>query len=219
MKLSKSTMEVLANFATINPSAMVKPGKFINTKSINNVIYAEATLEDEIDITAGIYSLSEFLGIVGIVGSDSVVTEDKEFITIAAGRSKSRLKMADPSTIVHPKKAINFPVADVMFEMGESEFNQIKSAASGMGMTTLCFFNKDGRIFAGVSSETSENSYQVELADYDGTATFEFILQFANMKMIKGKYQVMIAKEGAVMFKGERINYVVALDEKSKYAA
>lgn len=220
MKLTKSTIEVLANFASINPSVMMKPGKFINTKSINNVIYAEAHLEDEIDVTAGIYSLSEFLGIYNIVGADGEVTEDGEYITVAsAGRSQAKLKMAVPSTIVHPKKSINFPVADVVFEFGLSEFKQVYDAASGMGLTHLSFYNKDGKIRAGLSSETSENSYWVEVADYDGTANFEFIVSFANMKMIKGTYTVMIAKDGAVMFKGDRISYVIALDSKSKYTA
>lgn len=221
MNLSKETLEILANFATINPSVVMKKGKFINTKSVNNVIYAEANIVDEIENELRIYSLGEFIGVASMIGLPSNVVEDGEFITVtsAASKSKAQIRMADAGTVVHPKKAITFPVADVVFELTEEQLKQIKKSASTMSLTNLSFVNFNGKIVARLlGSEGNSNKFEIEISDYAGTAEFEFIVSLGNLKMIDGKYKILISKAGVIKFEGTSVNYVVALDPKSKYA-
>ena len=221
MQLSKSTIDILANFATINPSAVLKQGKFINTKSMNNVIYAEANIQDEIESELRIYSLGSFIGITSMIGLPSVIDEDGEYITItnADSKAKANIRMGDVGTIVHPKKAITFPVADVCFELTIDQLKQIKKSASTMNLTMLSFVNVNGKIVARLSgSEGNQNKFEIEICDYAGTAEFDFILMLGNMKMIDDSYKILISKNGVIKFEGETINYVIALDSKSTYS-
>lgn len=221
MQLSKTTIEILSNFATINPSAVLKQGKFINTKSVNNVIYAEANIPDEIESELRIYSLSSFIGVTSMIGLPSVINEDGEYITItnADSKSKAEIRMGDVGTIIHPKKSITFPVAEVVFELSIDHLKQIKKSASTMNLTLLSFVNVNGKIVARLSgAEGNQNKFEIEICDYAGTAEFEFILLLSNLKMIDGDYKILISKNGVVKFEGSVISYVIALDAKSTYS-
>ncbi|ADM79991.1 sliding clamp [Aeromonas phage phiAS5] len=223
MQLSKETVEILSNFAKINPSVVLKPGTFINTKSVNNVLYAESTIKDQIDSELRIYSLGEFLGVAMMVGLPAQVTEDGEYIVVknaSGGRAMAKIKMAEAGTITHPKKAITFPTASVVFELTEDQIKQIGKSASTMSLVDLHFVNDGRKILARLTGgETNSNTFEIAIADdYEGAdANFDFIVSIGNLKMIDGKYKVMIAKEGAIRFEGTS-NYVIALDAKSKYA-
>lgn len=217
MKLSKSTLDILKNFASINPSALLKAGDLINTKSINNVIYAEAKLAEPLDEELGIYDLGEFLGIMNLLGEDAELTIQGDKLQIVNGRSKAKTNLSDASVIAHPKSALVLPVADVVFELKKEDYDKLNKAASMMSLTQLCFTAHNGKIVArGVRNDT-DNNYSIEVADYDGTASFEFYVNFANLKLIDGDYKVMISKLGAVKFEGSLVNYIIALESNSKF--
>lgn len=224
MQLSKETVETLSNFAKINPSVVLKPGLFVNTKSVNNVLYAESTIKDQIDSELRIYSLGEFLGVAGMVGLPALVTEDGEYITIknaAGGKAMAKIKMAEAGTIAHPKKALTMPTASVVFELTEEQLKQINKSASTMSLVDLHFVNDGRKIIARLTGgDSNSNSFEIPVADdYEGNdANFDFIVSMGNMKMTDDKYTVMIAKEGAICFKGATTNYIISIDSKSKYS-
>ncbi|AUE22565.1 sliding clamp [Aeromonas phage Ah1] len=225
MQLSKETVEILSNFAKINPSVVLKPGTFVNTKSVNNVLYAESTIKDTVDSELRIYSLGEFLGVAAMVGLPADVTEDGEYITIknaSGGKAMAKIKMAEAGTIAHPKKALTMPTASVVFEITAEQLKQIDKSASTMSLVDLHFVNDGRKIIARLTGgESNSNSFEIAIADdFEGDdATFDFIVAIGNMKMIDGKYTVMIAKEGAICFKGATASYIIAIDSKSKYTA
>lgn len=105
MKFSKQTIDILKNFSQINPSVMLKKGSFIMTKSINSVVYAEATISDVIDEDVGIYDLNSFLNMLNVVGTDAEVTHDLSTgeIVIRGEKMKIVERSSDPTTIVQPK--------------------------------------------------------------------------------------------------------------------
>ncbi|ADQ52738.1 sliding clamp protein [Aeromonas phage AsFcp_4] len=225
MQLSKETVEILSNFAKINPSVVLKPGTFINTKSVNNVLYASATIKDQIDSELRIYSLGELIGVANMIGLPAQVTEDGEYITIknaAGGKSMAKIKMAEAGTIIHPKKAISIPTASVVFELTEEQLKQIMKSASTMSLVDLHFVNDGRKILARLTGgDANSNTFEIPVADdYEGNdANFDFIVALGNMKMTDAKYKVMIAKEGAICFEGANASYIISLDAKSKYTA
>ena len=54
MKLTKDTISILKNFSAINNGVILKKGNVLITKSISNVVYSEATLNQELDHEIGI---------------------------------------------------------------------------------------------------------------------------------------------------------------------
>ena len=67
MELSDNTMSVLKNFAGINPNILIKQGTTIKTISEARNVLAAANVTEEFSNEFGIYDLSEFIGVLGLV--------------------------------------------------------------------------------------------------------------------------------------------------------
>lgn len=221
MKLSKASIAVLKNFASINPSIYLRKGNIILTKSLNNVIYAEAKIEDVIDADVGIYDVAEFLSTLGLFAEDvEIISVPQDLnVEIKDKRSKSKYTLVDPSVILYPQNKVTFPVADIQFELSQEDLKRIIDAAGTLGVPDLCITNANGKIVVKALSvkDPSANTYALEVADYDGDNNFEFYLAVENMKMIKESYKVLVCKMGAVMFEGTTASYVIALESNSTH--
>ena len=66
MKLSKKTLAILKNFATINQSIVVKPGNKLETISNVKDVFAKVEVEETFENNFAIYDLNEFLGVVSL---------------------------------------------------------------------------------------------------------------------------------------------------------
>jgi len=221
MKFTKSTIDILKNFATINTSIMLQPGQFVMTKSINGVGYAEANITDTIDAPLGIYDLPSFLSILMQFGEDSEVTVDPETqkIVISNKRAKVMCTDADASTIVSPKKRLQMPVADIIFELSEKDMNDITKIARAAGADMLTITTRDGRLFADAFSsedQSKQTRYSLDIGAYDGTNTFKFVLNMTNFKMLPGSYKVLISSKGAAKFESDVASYVIVLETSSE---
>lgn len=222
MKLSKHTLNILKNFASINPSIYLRKGNIITTKSVNNVIYAEAKLDDVIDADIGIYDVSEFLSTLGLFNDDVEIAAQVADLQaeIRDHRSVVNYTLVDPSVIVYPAKAIDFPVADVQFQLRNEDFVQVLKASATLGLPEIIVTNAGGKIIikAVDSKDSSANDYAIEVADYDGSNDFQFYISVENLRMVKGDYRVLISKLGAIKFEGTNTNYIVALEANSTFA-
>lgn len=231
MKLNASTVEILSNFAKINQSILLKQGDFISTKSTNNIIYAEAFLDDPIDLDAGIYNLPQLLSLNAMV-TDASITADTatRSLMVTDGSRKFKIRLADPSTIIAPKKRLNFPVADVIFDLPWARIDEVKKAGAVLGLDTICFTNVDDKIsiklVASNATSDESDSGQIPVGEYhnvDGNevdADFEFYTSLSNFRFIEGDYKVLISKMGVVKFEGQtanKISYIMSLDSNSKY--
>jgi hypothetical protein len=193
------------------------------TKSINGVIYAEANIQDTLDMEVAIYDLPLLLGITNTLGSDSEITEvtrdGDPCLQISNNGRDAYIQQADISSVEHPKKQLNFPTADVIFELPADILGQLEKMAAMIGAEFLRVRNVKDRLIAEVCSSKHKNNYQVDVGAYDGTAKFSFYLSMGNMKLIPDTYTVKISHKGAFRFEGTHANYIVALEAESEYTA
>ena len=217
MKISKQTLEILKNFSSINGSVLIKKGDTVLTKSTNNNIYAIAKLDHQIDFDMGIYDLGQYLNLMALFGTDADLTIDGSSLVLKNGKSSAKTSLADPSVIMHPKSQMNFPVADVIFDMKQDDIQKLMKSSAMLGLTQIRFANVDGKIIASGVRDESDNMYAIEVADYDGEAEFEFNVAVANIKLYDGDYKVSISKHGAVQFEGALITYIIALEANTVY--
>ena len=218
MKLSKETLAVMKNFSTINQGIMLRPGNFIMTKTVNNVCYAEATIADTISEELGIYDLNSFLAIMNLVGDDAEIEIDALTgnIQVSNGRIKINYPASDASVIVTPKKPIQMPVADVIFELKADDLKQITRLSRQMNVTRIAVTTENGRLFIKGSDEIDKSNpkeaYALDVGAYEGTGQFNFIINLENMKLIDSDYKVLISSKGAVRFETTNLAYVVAVE-------
>ena len=223
MKLSKPTMNILKNFASINPSIYLRKGNVIATKSLDNNIYAEATIDDVIDADIGVYDVAEFLSIVGLFSADDVEIISKTAdlqVQIKDKRSAVSYTVVDPSVIVFPAQYAKFPVADIHFELKEADLERLIKAATALGLPMINICNENDKIVARANDpkDPSANDYVLELADYDGTNTFNYALKVEALKMIKSDYHVQTFKNKAIKFEGETVSYIIAVESVSTFS-
>ena len=213
--ISKSTIEVLKNFCSINKSIVIKPGNKVATLSINKNILAIAKVEEQFDSQISIYDLGVFLGGLSLFDSPKIDTTESNYVTVSdqTGRSKTRFFYADPDIITQPpEKEINIPSEDVKFRLEAGVLQQLQRAASVYQLPDLCLFSDEGVMNLCVTDKKNDtsNSYSVEV----GTSNEEFCYCFKveNLKLLAGDYNVTISKQNVALFQGEGIKYFIALE-------
>ena len=77
MKLSNDTLNVLKNFASINPNLVFKPGQKLKTISEAKTILASADIVEDFPVEFGVYDLNEFLSVYNLIEDPELEFEDK----------------------------------------------------------------------------------------------------------------------------------------------
>ena len=95
MKLSKTTIEVLKNFANINPNLMIKQGNRLATITAHKNVMSSVTIGETFPTDFGVYDLNEFLGVVSLFddpdftfsASNVIIKQDKNSVKFSAADS------------------------------------------------------------------------------------------------------------------------------------
>ena len=213
--ISKSTIEVLKNFCSINKSIVIKPGNQVSTLSINKNILAIADVEESFDSQISIYDLGVFLGGLSLFDSPKIDTTQSNYVTVSdqRGKSKTRFFYADPDVIVQPpEKEIQIPSSDVKFRLEAGVLQQLQRAASVYQLPDLCLFSDDGVMNLCVTDKKNDtsNSYSVEVGESE--EEFCYCFKVENLKLLAGDYNVTISKQNVALFQGDGIKYFIALE-------
>ena len=213
--ISKSTIEVLKNFCSINKSIVIKPGNKVSTLSINKNILAIADVEELFDTQISIYDLGVFLGGLSLFDAPKIDTTESNYVTVSdqRGKSKTRYFYADPDIIVQPpEKEISIPSEDVKFRLEAGVLQQLQRAASVYQLPDLCLFGDSGSMHLCVTDKKNDtsNSYSVEVGTTDDE--FCFCFKVENLKLLAGDYNVTVSKHNVALFQGDGIKYFIALE-------
>ena len=213
--LSKSTIELLKNFCSINKSLVINPGNKLSTLSINKNILAYADVEESFDSQLSIYDLGVFLGGLSLFEKPTIDTSKDNYVTVSdqAGRSKTRFFYADPDIITQPpEKEISLPTEDVKFRLDASTLQQLQRAASVYQLPDLCLYGDGETMSLRVTDKKNDtsNSYSVEVGQSDSEYCYCFKVE--NLKLLLGDYNVTLSKSNVALFQGEGIKYFIALE-------
>jgi len=222
MEISAETVDVLKNFSGINGNIVIRPGNKIMTISEAKNILAEAEVKETFDSVVGIYDLTEFLNMLGLVDTPRVRFEDS-FMNIngQSGRELIKYYYADTAMLTSPTKPITMPEEDVWFTLDESTINGLKRAASIFGHNQLVIEPDDGSIKLSVvdPENATANKYSILVDGGYNEDKFKFVLNITNLRMITDTYQVKISSKLISEFTGENTNttYWIALEKTSTY--
>ena len=213
--ISKSTVEVLKNFCSINKSIVIKPGNQVATLSINKNILAIADVQEHFDSQISIYDLGVFLGGLSLFDQPKIDTSESNYVTVSdeRGRSKTRFFYADPDVIVQPpEKEIDLPSTAVKFFLPASSLQQLQRAASIYQLPDLCLHVDNGTMVLSVTDRKNEtsNSYSVEVGESEDE--FCYCFKVENLKLLTNDYNVSISNQNVALFKGDGIKYFIALE-------
>tara|TARA_B100001094_G_scaffold281129_1_gene292401 strand:- start:3055 stop:3750 length:696 start_codon:yes stop_codon:yes gene_type:complete len=229
MKLSNDTLNVLKNFASINPNIVFQPGQQLKTISESKTIMARADIVEDMPKEFGIYDLNEFLSVFNLIENPVLNFEDKSVLvsteeggTQLSNQQKVRYYFSETDILTSPTKDIQMPSADVGVNLSEDILNQIRKAAAVLGHTELSLKGENGLVTASVvdTKDSTSNSYTIEL-DKDNSCKndFEFIVSIPNLKLLPGDYFVSISSKLISNWTNSNypIEYFIALEKNSTF--
>lgn len=224
MKLSNDTLNVLKNFASINPNLVFKPGQKLKTISEAKTILASADIVEDFPIEFGVYDLNEFLSILNLIEDPDLDFEDKSVLikNSSVNNQKVRYFYSSPEILTTPQKDIQMPEPEVGVNLSDDVLNQIRKAAAVLGHTELSIQGDGGVVTASVfdSKDATSNSFTMEL-DKDNACKneFNFVVSIPNLKLLPGDYFVSISSKLISNWTNSNypVEYFVALEKSSTY--
>ena len=220
MNISNETMEVLKNFASINPNLVFQPGQTLKTISeAKNIMAVAETVEDFPEF--GVYDLNEFLSVLNLI-STPTLSYVSNLVKIESDVSKVKYFFSDKEILTTPQKDITMPDAEFGVEISADIISQIRKAAAVLGHSELSISGEDGIIKLAVldSKDSSANVFEMNLdADNSCKNKFNFILNIPNLKLLDGDYFVTISSKLISQWTNSNypINYFIALEKSSEF--
>jgi len=224
MQLNEQAMQVLKNFATINPNIVIEQGNVIRTLSEGKNIFGKAIVDLDFPVKFGIYDLNEFLNVLGLVDEHSLTFNDKYVVVNDnVGLSKVKYFFTDTDYLTTSNKDIAMPSTEVRFNLTNDTLNKLKRAASALGHDVVSIRPNNGAISLTVfdKDNPTSNSFTIDVdGSYEGS-DFDFIITISNLKLIPNDYQVEISSKLISHFinKDSKVEYWIALEKSSKYGA
>lgn len=222
IKLSKQTLEILKNYSSINSNIFINAGNTISTISPIKNILSEVQVEETFDTPFGIWDLPKFLGTISIFNDPELEFHDK-YVLILNGNSTIKYYYSDPKLLTTPTKKINMPNIDLSFSITESQINQLKKAASILGVSDLTVENnEEDELIIKVhdKKDKGSNSYIMNLqANQEFIGNFSLNFMIENLKLIPDNYDVDISSNIVSRFTSTNRNltYWIALEMDSTY--
>ena len=219
MKLSKPTVALLKNFATINSNILLKAGSSLQTISGMKAIVASVTVEEVFPQDFGIYDLNDFLSSYSMF-NDAELTFSDKFVKMSEGNSVTRYYASSPEVLTTPKKAITFPESDVTFNLSTDLLASIMKSSSVLRAPDVSFIGEEGTLSLLVTDKKNPtaNSYEVTVGKTE--SVFNVNLKVENLKFIPGDYVVSISSKKISKFQspvGDLV-YFVAVEADSTFA-
>lgn len=229
MNLSNDTLNVLKNFASINPNIVFQPGQKLKTISESKTIMARADIVEDMPKEFGIYDLNEFLSVFNLIENPVLEFEDKSVLVSTeeggsqlSNQQKVRYYFSETDILTSPTKDIQMPNAEIGVNLSEDILNQIRKAAAVLGHTELSLVGENGLVTASVvdTKDSTSNSYTIEL-DKDNACKndFNFIVSIPNLKLLPGDYFVSISSKLISNWTNSNypIEYFIALEKNSTF--
>lgn len=217
MKISTNTINVLKNFAKINPSIVIPNGNIVKTISPSKTIMAKAVVDTDFPQTFAIYSLDRFISTMSLF-SDPDMTFNESFVGINDGNKATHYTYADPSTISKaPEKELNLPSVDATFTLENESLRDVEKAAGVLGLPEIAVVGESGKIYLRAidSKNPSGDVYSIEIGE--GDKDFTAIFKSENIKIIPDTYEVTISSRGISHFSGPQVEYWIAVEQSSKF--
>ena len=195
--LSRDTLDVLKNFATINSSIVFRAGNTLRTISNAENILARFTSEETFPVDFAIYDLSQFLSGISLFNDPQLEFTSSDFVRITGNGRSVKYYFSDPEITLKsaPEKNVNFPGADIQFNLTAEDLISLQKASAVYSLPDMTFQSREGQtqlVLKDKENDTS-NTYKQSIS---GTCTGDYSLdvKIENIRLLPGDYNVKVSK-------------------------
>lgn len=221
MNLSTTTINILKNFSSINPSIAVDPGNVLRTISPQKTILATARVEETFETPFAIYDLGQYLNTFSIFPAPEFeYHENHVFIKSEAGSSTGiQYRYANRAMVtLPPTKALELPDPVVTFTLTEGLFKTIMQVASTLQLPNWSVIGDGEKVEMVVNNvkEKDSNVYRQEVAKTE--KEFEIIFKCESLRFIPQEYTCVITDKGISHFSSvnNSLEYFIACEARTR---
>ena len=218
MKLSKDTLNLIKNYASVNGNLLLKPGKKLSTIHIQNKIFSFASITEDFPLQFPIYDVNELLSLLSLF-TDPDIEFSEKYLTIKEGSSSIKyFAAAIEGMKLPPDRDVNFGESVATFDLSAAALNTIPRTAGVLKVNDISIVGDGSTISIVIADKknATSNSYSTSV----GTTTKVFKVNIAvdNIKMLPGDYEVSLAPKGVkFQSKTSDLVYYVAIELDSKF--
>ena len=197
--LSKKTLDVLKNFSTINSSIVFRKGSTVRTISNAENILAKFTGEEVFPSDFAIYDLSQFLSGISLFNDPQLEFTSNDYVSIRGGRTSAKYYFSDPEITLKsaPEKNVNFPGADLQFNLSGDDLITLQKASAVYGLPDLTFQSEEGldtiKLILRDKENDTSNTYDLSVAGCS-TGTYSLDVKIDNIRVLPGDYSIKVSK-------------------------
>lgn len=219
MKISRETLNVFKNYASINTNLLLNPGNKLATISSQKNIMSDVTVTETFPVEFGIYDLNEFLGVMTLFNDPELDFSEKHVIISEVG-SKIKYFAAESSVLtVPPAKPIQFPDPEINFTLTTHMLAMIQKTASVLHCADMSVTGDGSEmsILVGDKKNVTGNTYSTIVGSTD--SIFKINFKAENLKMLAGDYEVDISSKKISRFQSTSsdLKYYIAVEADSEF--
>lgn len=217
MKLESKTIQILKNFASINPSLMFKPGNTLSTVSPLKTVMARAKIDETIPSQFAIYDLSKFLGVLSLFESPMLKIGERS-MEISSNQQKVNYTFADSKLIVAADdRDIVMPACEIKFKLLGDDLVRVMKAMGVLQLPEIAVTGNGDEMFIEAidSKNPSSDSYKIQVGVTEHN--FKMIFKSENIKIMNGDYDLEISSRGIAHFKNQTVDYWIATEASSTF--
>ena len=218
MKLSEKTIEILKNYATINPSLMFRKGSVLTTITSTKTVFATARVVESFPSDFFIGDLVKLLSKLSLYKEPILEFEPNRLIIKSAdGRRTDSMVFSSPAgaTIPDPNKKIALDNPEHEIDLSQEDLVWQRKSAGISSAVNIAFVGDGEKIYL-QSSDLNNDASDVSSTEI-GTTTdkFRYAFKFENWKLLEGSYHIKLSK-GLSKFenKDKSVEYFVAVESK-----
>lgn len=209
MKLSKETVNIFKNFASINTNLLLTPDNKIATRSAKKTVTGNVSVAETFPMEFGIYDLNEFLGALSLFTDPDLEFFDK-YVTIKENNDQIKYYKAEKGVLIYQEKQITFPEVYVDFVLPSAVLNNVQRTAAVLHAEVVTIIGQDGELIVQVGKQKQEaNSYINVIGATDKTFRANILIE--HFKMLPMDYEVTLSARKISRFKSVNSDLVYHL--------
>lgn len=227
MKFTNETMEVLKNFASIQPSIIFEPGNKLRTVHSDMTVLAEADISETLTKDCAIYDLPHFLRQFGVFqeagpdlewGDEAVLLTDKlikmKFVYTDPAIAKRRIQSAKGQKIELENDKITL-------KLTEKQFTEIRHAMATTGLPHIAICSNQSKQFIQLLDMDNDTTNTWEMLIGKDTGTYQMVFRVDNWCFLPRDYDVRISVNdkgmGLAHFKADKLQYWTTTEATSSF--
>lgn len=222
MKLSSNTVEILKNFALINPSMLFRQGEVQRAVSSEKTVLAKATIAESFTKEFAIYDLTQFINTLSLFEDAELDhSANDKYVVIKNNSAKTKFFYANKELILKPPEkdyVIPDSVQTVAFDLSAAALAATIKAANILQLPEIALICENGQVsFCSVDSQNvNSNTFEYPVGCAEGNHKMMFKVD--NLKILSRDYSVVVTTKGIAHFKAKSgdVEYWIATEAPKK---